>query len=288
VTTPTPEVVTIDNEEFWQWKTVLRVPKNWTPESGIFVAVAPPGGIANFPAAAKGDNGFTPNFRNIDVTELDWDDPTDLSATFSIVSPGTSTTPPVYDLAMTLRRGQPGDDGTMTLLGASDLDADPIAAGYIFAVKSTGEGTWGAELVAQRVGNTYWPTAVETALSNATGSNPRASVTIPPQPFPYRLLCQGQQELSPDGTDVQVDLVARLNATNGPVIARGFGLANGARQILDLAAAPPVNSAGGFGQIAAGVGAVVYFRNEQVGSGLSTYDTIDGRELYSATVIPVG
>jgi hypothetical protein len=288
VTTPTPEVITIDGQEYYNWKTVLRVPRNWTPESGVFIAVAPPGGIANFPAMVKGDNGFTPYLRNVVVTEIAHDDPTAMSASLTLISPGSSTTPPTYDIAMTLRRGTPGTSGTMTLLGASDLDDDPIAAGYIFAVKSTGVGTWGAELVAQRIGNTYWPAAVETPLSNATGSNARASVTVPPQLFPWRPVCHGQQELSPDGTDVQVDLVARLSATNGPVVARGFGLANGARQILDLAAAPPINSTTGFGQVAAGVSAVIYFRNEQVGSGLSTYDTISGREIYSVDVEAVG
>lgn len=286
MSTPTTEVVTIDGEEFWQWKTVLRIPKNWTPESGVFIAVAPPGGIANFPAAAKGDNGFPPEFRNIDVTELAADDPTPMSAAFSIVTPGTSTTAPIYDLELTLRSGVDGASGTMTLLDASDLDIDPIADGYIFAVKDLGGGSWGAELVAQKAGNTYWPTTV-TVLSNATGSNALASVTIPSQLFPWRPVCHGQQELSPDGADVQVDLVARLNATNGPVVARGLGLAGGARQILTLAAAPPVNSTAGFGQVAAGSSQVIYFRAEQVGSGTATYDTISGRALFSVDVKPV-
>ena len=286
MSTPTTEVVTIDGEEFWQWKTVLRIPKNWTPESGVFIAVAPPGGIANFPAAAKGDNGFPPEFRNIDVTELAADDPTPMSAAFSVVSPGTSTTAPVYDLELTLRRGTAGESGTMSILGADDLDSYNIADGCIFAVKSLGGGSWGVEFVAQKAGNTYWPTAV-TVLSNATGSNALASVTIPSHSFPWRPVCHGQQELSPDGPDVQVDLVARLNATNGPVVARGFGLAGGARQILALAAAPPVNSTGGFGQVAAGTSQVIYFRAEQVGSGTDTYDTIDGRALFSVDVKPV-
>lgn len=285
MTTPTPEVVTVDGEEFWQWKTVLRVPKNWTPESGVFIAVAPPGGIANFPAAAKGDNGLTPSFRNIDVTELAHDDPTPMSASFAIVSPGSATVAPVYDLELTLRAGEPGAAATMNLLDADDLDADPIAAGYIFAVKSV-DGVYSVELVAQKAGNTYWPTAVS-VLDNATGSNPLASVTIPAQPWPYRPVCHGQVELAPNGADVQVDLVARLNATNGAVIARGLGLAGGARQILALAAAPPVNSVAGLGEVAAGVSQVIYFRAEQVGSGLSTYDTIDGRALFSVDVKPV-
>lgn len=286
MTDPTPEVVTIDDQEFWQWRVVLRIPRNWTPESGVFIAVAPPGGIANFPAAAKGDTGFTPAFRSIAVTELDHDDPSPMSAEFSVVTPGTATTAPVYDLALTLRRGAPGVSGTMTMLGASDLDSDDAAdptAGYIFAVKSLGGGEYGVELVAQKVGSTYWPTTV-TVLSNASGANTVASVTIPSQSGPWRPVCHGQQEIAPDGPDIQVDLTARLNATNGPVVARGLGLAGGARQVLALAAAPPVNSAAGFGEVAAGVSQVVYFRCEQVGSGTDTYDTIDGRAVYAVDV----
>lgn len=290
--TVTPEVVTIDGEEFWQWKAVLRIPKNWTPESGVFIAVAPPGGIANFPAAVQGDPGLPPTLRNIVVTELAWDDDTPMSATFTAITPGTSTMPPVYDLNLSLRAGEPGADGTMTLLGASDLDEDDAAAptaGYLFAVKALAGGGFGAELVAQRVGNTYWPTAVEAELSTATGSHARAAVTIPAQPFPWRARCNGQQQVTPNGNDVQVDLVARVNATDGPVVARGLGLANGAAQVLTLAAAPPVNSVAGFGEIAAGAGpTVIYFRVEQVGSGLATYGTVEGRCLYSVDVEPVG
>jgi hypothetical protein len=290
VTTSPPEVVTIDAEEFYQWRVVLRVPKNWTPESGVFIAVAPPGGIANFPAAVQGEPGLTPIFRYVTVTELDHDDESPMSGEMTIVSPGDADTPPVYDLALTLRRGAPGASGDMSLLGATDLDADDAedpTAGYVFAVKSLGGGEFGAELVAQKVGNTYWPTSV-TVLTNATGANTVASVSIPSQPGPWRPVCHGQQELSPDGADVQVDLVARLNTTTGDALARGLGLANGARQVLALAAAPPVNSVAGYGQIAAGVGpTTILFRCEQVGSGLATYDTTSGRALYSVDVKPV-
>lgn len=287
MTAPTPEVVNIDGEQFYQMKAVLRVPKNWTPESGVFIAVCPPGGVGNFPALAQGEPGMTPNFRYIEVTELEWEDETPMSATFTSVSPGTPTTPPVYDMHLTLRKGQAGDDGTMTILGASDLDDTGIADGLIFAVKAVG-GVYSVELVSMRVGGYYWPVSVETALASATGSHPRAAVTVPPQLNPWWPVCAGQVELAPNGVDVQADLVARLDAVNGPVVARGMGLANGARQILALAAAPPIGSVGNYGQVAAGVAAVIYFRCEQVGSGLSTYGTIAGREHYGVQVLPVG
>lgn len=282
MTTPVSEIVTIDGQEFWQWKTVLRIPRNWTPESGVFIAVAPPGGIANFPAAAKGEDGYPPEFRNINVVELAADDPTPLSAEFTIVNPGAAGVPPIYDMRLTLRRGPAGASGATTLLNATDLDKDPIADGFVFAVRNTA-GVYDVQLVAQKVGSTYWPTAIST-LSNASGANALASVTIPAQPFAWRPICHGQVELAPDNIDVQVDLTARLNAANGPVVARGLGLPGGARQILTLTAAPPPASVAGFGEVPAGESRVVFFRAEQVGTGTATYDTIEGRALFSVDV----
>lgn len=293
--TAQPETVVVDGEEFYQWKVVLRIPKNWTPESGVFIAVAPPGGIANFPAAIQGAPGFTPTFRNVSLVELAYADPTPASANWTLITPGTSTAPPVFDLELIVHSGAPGATPTVNLLTAGDLDdGGSPTPGYIFRINAAGDGV---DLVALRVGNTYWPTAV-TVLSNVTGANALAQIVVPPQLYPCRLHVNGQQIVSYDGPDVQVDLVARLGgtgtgtgATDGQVIARGLGLPGTAAlmQTLGFAAAPPVASSAGFGEIAAGgSGRTVYIRAEQVGSGTATYDTISGRGIYSVDVIPVG
>ena len=47
------EVVTVDGERSFPVKSVLRIPKNWTPTPVCSLQVAPPGGIANVPAAIK-------------------------------------------------------------------------------------------------------------------------------------------------------------------------------------------------------------------------------------------
>lgn len=287
----TPEVVSVDGEEFYQWRVVLRIPKNWTPESGVFIAVAPPGGIANFPAAVKGEHGLPATFRDISVVELEYEDPTAASVVYTEIVPGSETAGPVYDVEFTLHRGAPGVAAPTAMLDATDLTGTPTA-GYVFQVNAAGDGV---DLVAQKVGNTYWPAAV-TVLSNATGANALAQVTVPPQPFKSRMRVVGQVELAPDGPDVQVDLVARLGgtgtgsgSTDGLVIARGLGLAGGARQILSFAPAPPVNSSIGFGEVPAnmGGGTTVYIRAEQVGSGTDTFDTISGRALFAVVVEPV-
>lgn len=278
-----PEEVTIDDEEFYQWKAVLRIPKNWTPESGVFIAVAPPGGIANFPAAVRGDKGFTPTIRKVNVTELAYYDPTPASGVWTLVTEGTATRAPVLDLDLELHAGAPGNTPTVNLLDAGDLDdgGSPTPE-YIFKINSAGDG---AELVAQKVGNMYWPTSIATA-TNASDDTALASVTIPAHSFAWRPRCHGQVILSPDGPDIQVDLVARLNSTTGDVVARGYGLSGGNEQVLALAAAPPAASATDFGEVASG-SQVIYFRAEKIGSGADTYDTLAGKAVFSVEVAPI-
>ena len=104
-------------------------------------------------------------------------------------------------------------------------------------------------------------------------------------------MVDGQQEISPDGPDIKVDLVARLGgtgtgtgATDGLVIARGQGVAGGADQNLVLSPAPPIASSPGFGEVSDGAARTIYIRLEQIGSGTDTVDTISGRGLFCARV----
>lgn len=294
MTNPQPEKITIDGEEYYQVRAVLRVPVNWTPESGVLIAVAPPGGIANFPYAIKGDNGFSPTFRNVNLTELEPDDPTEASATWTLVTAATEVAGPIYDLELTLHKGEAGDDGTLTILTATDWDDTNAQAGYVLALKSDGSGGYnGVEAVSQKVGNMYWPAAVAT-LSNATGGNALTSVPVPAQPWPYRLCVDGQQTISPDGADVRADLVARLStgstgtggSTDGQVIARGQGVATGMIQNLVFSPAPPVNSSPGFGEVSDGAARIAFIRLEVV-NGSDTVDTVAGTGFFSVRVEPL-
>jgi hypothetical protein len=287
----TPEEIIVDGEEYWQLKAILRVKKHWRPEDGVMVAFAPPGGVANFPALAQGAPGLPPTFRNVNLTELAPDDATPASATWTLITPGTTDTAPVYDLELELHRGEAGEDGTLTILTATDWDDTGAQAGYVLALKSDGEGSYdGVEAISLKVGNMYWPTTIST-LSNVTGANALCSIVIPAQPMGYRIAVEGQQQIDPDGPDVQVDLLARLGgtgtgngSTDGLVIARGYGLSGGAVQNLILSPCPPVGSAAGFGEVTNGASRTVYVRCEQVGSGTDTYDTIAGRGLFAARV----
>lgn len=279
------EVVTVDGEEYYQWKAVLRVPKNWTPESGVFIAVAPPGGIANIPAAIKGDNGFTPSFRNIVYTELAYGDPTEASAEWTLVTPATDVAGPVYDLVLSLHAGEPGDDGTLTILTAEDYDDTGQTAGYVLALNATNDGVVS---VAWKVGNMYWPTAF-TSVSNGTAGNTLGSITIPSQQFDWRPRCHGCALIHYDGADTQVDLLARVaNATTGDIVARSYGPPGSAGDAsLTLAAAPPAAASSSYGKVTAGGSATIYFRAEQQGSGTDTFDAPNTKMVFAVEVAPI-
>ena len=284
---PGAEVILVDGEEYLQWKAVLRVPVNWTPEKGVMVAFAPPGGIANLPALVQGEDGKIPVFRNINVVELEPDDPTDASAEWALAVEATDTVGPIYDLTLTLHRGEAGADGVMTILTAGDFDDTGAAAGMVLALKSNGAGGYdGVEAVTMKVGNLYWPTSIAT-ISNATGNNALCAIAIPSQPWGYRLAVEGQQTISPDGPDIQVDVVARLGTTGGNIIARGQGLAGGAVQNVILSPVPAINAAPGFGEVSDGAAKTVYVRLEQVGSGTDTFDAVSGRGFFGARVEPL-
>ena len=284
---PGSEVILVDGEEYLQWKAVLRVPRNWTPEKGVMIAFAPPGGIANLPALVQGDPGKSLVLRNINLVELEPDDPTDASAEWDLVAEETDTVGPTYDMNLTLHRGAAGDDGVLTILTAGDFDDTDAAAGFVLALKSDGEGGYdGVEAVSMKVGNLYWPTSIS-SISNATGNNALCAIAIPSQPWGYRLAVEGQQTISPDGPDIQVDAVARLGTTSGDIIARGMGLAGGAVQNVILSPVPAINASPGFGEVSDGAAKTVYIRLEQVGTGTDTFDAVSGRGFFGARVEPL-
>lgn len=283
--TTNSEVVTIDGQEYYQWKAVLRIPKTWTPESGVFIAVSPMGGIANLPAAIKGDNGLPPVFRDIEFTELAYDDPTEASAEWTLVAPATDNTGPVYDLALSLHAGDPGDDGTLTILTAADYDNTGQSAGYVLAMNGSNDGVVS---VAWKVGNMYWPTAF-TSVSNGTGGNTLGQLTIPAQKFDWRPRCHGCALIHYDGSDTQVDLLARVgNATTGDIAARCYGPPGSVVDAsLTLAAAPPAASSSDYAKVAAGGSTTIYFRAEQQGSGTATFDAPNTKMVFSVEVAPI-
>lgn len=257
----------------------FRIPLDWDPSSNMFFAVAAPeGGLGNFPALVRGDDGATPDIDTlINFEAMDWDNPTPDYASWSEVSAN------LYRLNLGLHTGRPGDSGVYDLKDADDI-AGTIAAGKMLIVNSAADGF---EYITPKVGGEYWPAS----FNNTPSGQPQYTlgvVSIPAQDFDWRPDCTGWCVVTGTGADVRVDLVARINIESaGNICARGRGRIG---QNIDgvptvLVSGPPAGSAPDYTLIPAGSPAIIYFRAERTTGG-QTFTTTAVDTYFNVKVRP--
>lgn len=262
----------------------FRIPLDWDPSSNMFVAVsAPDGGLGNFPALVKGDDGTTPSIDSvIDFTPMAFDDPDPEFASWSVLSPN------VYQLHLGLKRGAPGADGGNVL--DPDDYGTPVA-GRLLRVKSDLSGF---EYVAPKVGDRFVPAAI---ADTPTGNPAYTMCQIPvdAQPFDWRPEVEGQTIFTGTGADVGVNLVARLQTTGtvngetaGPEVGFGFGPigVNAAAIATVFSSSPPANSSSTFDKVLAGNTATIWIRGERR-TGANTFSTSSDTSIFKAKVAPI-
>lgn len=276
---------TTNDEQYYIWNGEVRIPRTFDPTSkAAVIMLGPPGGVAQIPALAKGDPGKHAEIDPVIIfNTLEWDDPTGDSAEWTTVVAGSDTVSPRYQLTLNLHKGAPGTAVDPVILDASDLTG--IATdGYVLA-KTVGANT--VQFVAQRVGDQYWPASISNTSGTDGQNRTLASITIPAQPFNYRLRVFGQCTIS--GTaNTRVDVLARLNnATSGDVIARSYGQAGATPPPNILVSGVPAGSASTVGRVLAGATAVVYLRAEQQASTTDAYTTSASTTSFMVEVAPV-
>lgn len=258
----------------------FRVPLDWDPSSNMFIAVAAPdGGLGNFPALVRGDDGRTPDIdATINFAALDFDDPTPDSASWSEISNN------LYRLNLSLHKGATGSVASYNLIDADDI-AGTIGAGKIIVVNS---GATGFEYAHPKVGDTFWPaTIVNTPSGNAAYT--LCQVSVPAQNFDWRPDVSGWCVITGTGADVQVDLIARLNnATSGNIVGRGRGHVgvNSEGFATVLTSGPPAGSADAYNKVSSGAAATIYLRAERQ-SGSNTFTTSGTGTQFGVRVRPV-
>jgi hypothetical protein len=277
-----------EDSNYYIWQGQVRVAKSFDPATqSAVILLGPEGGIANIPALVKGDPGQPATINStINLTALAYDDPTTDSATFTLTTPATNSTPPEYTLNLALHKGSPGATGSSSILSASDITGTG-PDGYSL-VKTTVGGVGKVTFAAPRVGGQYWPNT----LSNTSGTDGQnrtlASVTVSPAPaFDYRLRVSGQCIIG--GTaNTRVDLIARISdATSGDIVGRGFGLPGAITDRVSLSSGPPAGSASTVGKISANTGVTVYLRAEQQASTTEAYTTAAATTSFMVEVVPV-
>lgn len=278
-------VTTIDGKPFLVIDVAkFRIPLGWDPSSNMFIAVAAPdGGLGNFPALVKGDDGNSDTIDDdIDLTVLDFDDPTPEFASFSTIAPG------IKKLSIGLRRGQKGDDGGNVL---NPTDYGTPIAGRLLRVKADLSGF---EYFADKVGDRYVPASIANAPSG-NASYTLCQIPVSAQPFDWRPEIEGQTIFTGTGADVGVNLVARLQTTGtvngetaGPIIGKGFGpIGINAAQIATVfSSCPPPNSSSTYDKVLAGNTAIIWVRGERR-TGANTFTTDDDTTIAKVKVAPI-
>lgn len=258
------------------------IPLNWDPSSNFFIAVAAPNGIdggavGSFGPLVKGDPGDPPTLDTaINLTALEPTDPTADSASFTNLGSN------VYQLNLSLHKGQPGATGVLTLLGATDLVGSPVS-GQIVVVNPTANGFVYAT---PKVGDRFIPATILSTPSGNPGYT-LCSVLVAAQDFDWRPQISGYSIVTGTSSDVAVDLIARLNTeTSGNDIARAAGIAGIGPTNQVFVSAPPAGSPDNWDRVTAGNAATIYLRAERQ-SGTGTFTTSASTTRFAVRCDPV-
>lgn len=277
-------IVTFNDAEYYKGEGVTLIPVDPTTGVAIFM-IKRDGGIASgVVGIEQGDPGVHAEIDStINFTALDPDDPTEDSASWTELTPGSGSTPQVSRLNLALHKGEPGDDGSTSI----DLDTidGTAAAGKIIKANSDADGfDWAFE----KVGGRFIPASADSVANSGSGDDNSTLTTIgiPAQNTDCRVMPVGYTIVTYNGgTDVRVDLVARLNGeTGGNIVGRCQGI--GGTERLMLAPISPAGSADTFDKVSAGNAATVYIRTEKQG-GANGYTTSKSTTLLGVWVIPV-
>jgi hypothetical protein len=257
----------------------FRIPLDWDPSSNMFIAVAAPNGaVGNFPALIQGAPGVTPTIDSVvNFTALDPSDPTPDSASW--ISEGNN----LYQLVLNLHKGATGAAGGTTLHTAGDLGGS-LTPGQTIVVNATANGF---TITPVKVGDRYIPASILSCPSGNTGYT-LCAVTVPVLGFDWRPHVEGYCIVTGTGTDLQVDLVARLNnQTTGNDVGRATQPAGQYPAAHTLVAGPPPGSADAFDRITAGAGPTTIYLRVERQSGVSTFTTSAVTTRFSVEVRPV-
>lgn len=262
----------------------FRIPLEWSPSSNMFLAVAAPdGGLGNFPALVAGDDGLPATIDSSVVFEaLDYTDPSPEYASF------TEIAPQVWQLNLGLRNGAPGANGT-TLL-------DPNAYGtkVAYRILQLKPDLSGFEYTAQKCGDRFYPTTIA-AVPTGNPAYTLCAVGISPQPFDWRPSVEGQTVFTGTGSDVRVNLIARMSTTGvingetaGPIVGQGFGPigTNTAGISTVLSSGPPFGVVDTYDRVLANNAATIYLRTERQ-AGINTYSTDPVTTTFGVKVNPI-
>jgi hypothetical protein len=200
----------------------------------------------------------------------------------------TETAPNLYQLSLGLHKGQDGAAGAMVLdpddygtpVAGRTIILNPAADAFIYAPIKCGDRYVPASIADTPTGNPAYT---------------QCQIPVAAQPFDWRPHVEGQTIFTGTGSDVGVDLVARLQTTGtvngetaGPIVGKGFGPigTNTAQVATTFSSSPPPNSSTTYDRVLAGNTATIWIRGERR-TGANTFSTDGDTSIYSVRVQPI-
>lgn len=250
------------------------------------IHVRPAGGMiaGGMTAIVKGDPGDP--FRlypTVNVTELEYDDPTPAAASWSTITPPSPGDPGEYAFNITVHKGKDGADGNTV------LDPADFGGGLPLQMIRLDADAEAFELADVPLAECKWPAVIED-VGSGNPQKTMATIAFSARPWARVLEVSGYTVVAGEGPDVRVDLVARLGTgspgseTSGSVIARCTGIAQTDR--LQFSAGPGAGTADAGFVIPAGTAPIVYIRTERQAGSL-TYTAAASTSRFMVKATPV-
>lgn len=248
-------------------------------------------GVSNILMGLEGAGGPPSPPRNVTVTYIEHNE-TPSEPVVTVVDPGGPGEAAVWDLALELPKGPPGDTTAFEFLDADDLTGTATNGYTITYTPDTGDGDPGVVWTPIPRGDVLWPTSINTTALSNTSPRLLATVSATEGRFPYRWrpIVHGFC-LVTGAADVRVDLIAYLGSPDagGKEIGRARGIACGAAGMDRVWLIPryPINATDSDGRVEAGAAASIYLRAVNQGNASANWSTNDTTTDFFVEVVPV-
>jgi len=286
----TPSNVTLDGNSLTISNCTITFNNAFDPTTGVAsITVTPaPGGmstlISTLPALAAGQPGPSPQFRNVNLTQVAYGTslPTP-AATATMVSPGGSGVPAIYDLNLWLNSGAPGSSGSFLIHAATDF-IGTLTSRLALVVDPAGSGN---------ITTTSMPfglVSVPATISSTSGNGAQrtlATATFAPQPWPFYVWAGGSCIIG--GTaNTRVDLWASMGSAGGVQIAYADGVTGITSADPPAVLVPDLPTSLTTAKVAANTAATAYFIAQQQNGGITdNWSTTAATTRFSVMAVPV-
>jgi len=235
----------------------------------------------------QGDPGLPITIRNTTVTELDWDDAAAASVAFTLITPGTGTVQPVYDIVFTLHVGR---RGYVVVQLPQRRRPRRNGDGRVLPDVHGNRQQWWAWDYLDPTEDwwAYWPASISSTTSSDGAVRTLCPVSVPAQPFDWRPEAFATCILTGTGPDCSVDLMARVsNATSGDIVSRKVGLALTTPRDLTMIPGPAAGAATTLGKIAANAGPTTIYLRAERQTGADSFSTSASTTSFYVKAVPL-